>query len=267
MPLTTCFPARLVALAAGCLAVSASSWVGAQPALPSVDALQHEPAVAGELVYRGDTFSQQAAVGAPPLFQYERRIQATSNGMTATHLTRDLAGGLVVVESSTLSHSYAVQRFDVANRQAGFVGSVKVSPDGRHLTFELSQNGKVSHATEEVVHPVVNGQSLFGFIRVNWAALQQGAALPVRMLAIPDKTTYGFVVKSDGVVDGQVSFTLTPSNFIIRMAIAPLRVVFDATTQTLLRYEGRVPPMENVAGKLKALDARVVYTPVMPVFR
>jgi hypothetical protein len=44
-------------------------------------------------------------------------------------------------------------------------------------------------------------------------------------------------------------------------------VVFDANTKAVVRYEGRVPPMENVSGKLKDLDARVVYTPVASSYR
>ena len=56
-------------------------------------------------------------------------------------------------------------------------------------------------------------------------------------------------------------------NFFIRLAIAPLRVVFDANTKTAVRYEGRVPPMENVSGKLKDLDARVEYTSITPAYR
>ena len=51
------------------------------------------------------------------------------------------------------------------------------------------------------------------------------------------------------------------------MAIAPLRVVFDASTKTAVRYEGRVPPMESVSGKLKDLDARVKYTSTSPAYR
>jgi hypothetical protein len=91
--------------------------------------------------------------------------------------------------------------------------------------------------------------------------------MPVRMLVLKDKTTYGFDLKFEKKSNDQVSFTLTPSSFLIRMAVAPLRVVFDANTKLPVRYEGRVPPMENVLGKLKDLDARVEYTMVAPIYR
>jgi hypothetical protein len=44
-------------------------------------------------------------------------------------------------------------------------------------------------------------------------------------------------------------------------------VVFDVSTKTAVQYEGRVPPMESVSGKLKDLDARVEYLPVAATYR
>jgi hypothetical protein len=51
------------------------------------------------------------------------------------------------------------------------------------------------------------------------------------------------------------------------LAIAPLRVEFDSASRNARRYEGRVPPMEAVGGKLKDLDARVDYTMVATSYR
>ena len=52
-----------------------------------------------------------------------------------------------------------------------------------------------------------------------------------------------------------------------RLAVAPLSVSFDTATKHVLRYEGRVPPMQPVAGKLRELDARVDYDLHAPVYR
>jgi hypothetical protein len=160
-----------------------------------------------------------------------------------------------------------MRQFEATNQQAGFAGSVQFSNDGRHLEYALNDNGKVSRASEDVSDPVVSGPSMFGFILKNWEPLKAGASLPVRMLVLREKTTYGFDVKFEKQTNNQASFSITPSSFLIRMAIAPLRVVFDASTKTAVRYEGRVPPMENVSGKLKDLDARVEYTTVSPAYR
>ena len=227
---------------------------------------QASPDSAGALVYRGATFTQRTPAG-DPLYRYERRVLTAPAGLVASHITSDPAGRVIIVESATLSPQYEIRRFETNNQQMGFAGSVQVSNDGRHLEYELNDNGKVSKASEDVSDPVVSGPSMFGFILKNWEPLKAGTSLPVRMLVLKEKTTYGFDIKYEKQANGQASFTITPSSFLIRMAIAPLRVVFDANTKSPVRYEGRVPPMENVAGKLKDLDARVEYTSLAPAYR
>ncbi len=259
-------PMRKLAVAACMLTAAVSHAQVGQAAFAKLEALQASPESAGTLVYRGATFTQRTPAG-DPLYRYERRVLAVTSGLTASHITSDPARRVVIVESATLSTDYEVRRFEVTNQQSGFTGSVQVSKDGRHVEYELNDNGKVSKASEDVSDPVVCGPSMFGFILKNWEPLKSGATLPVRMLVLKEKTTYGFDLKLEKLVNGQATFTITPSSFLIRMAIAPLRVVFDANTKTAVRYEGRVPPLENVSGKLKDLDARVEYTSVSPAYR
>jgi hypothetical protein len=257
---------RTLALAT-CVFGAAASHAQTGPALAKLEALQASPEPAGALVYWGATFPQKTPSAADPLYRYERRVVAAPTEWSASHITRDPAGRVIILESATLTPLYEMRRFEAVNQQVGFSGTVQLSNDGRHLTYELNDNGKVSKATEVVSDPVVSGPSLFGFILKNWKPLQAGASLPVRMLVLKEKTTYGFDIKAEQKTNGQASFTIIPSSFLIRMAIAPMRVVFDVTSKTPVRYEGRVPPMENASGKLKDLDARVEYTQISPAYR
>jgi hypothetical protein len=92
------------------------------------------------------------------------------------------------------------------------------------LEYELNESGKVSKASKDMSAPVVCGPSLFGFIQRHWEALKARATIPVRMVVLQEKTTYGFDLKFGKSTNDQASLTLTPSNFLIRMAIAPLTV-------------------------------------------
>jgi hypothetical protein len=255
-----------VALTACLLTPTASFAQVGQAAFAKLETLQASPEAAGTLVYRGKTFAQRTPTGAP-LFSYERRVLTAPTGLIASHITSDPSGQVVMVESALVSSDYEIQRFEATNQQSRFAGSVQISNGGRHLVYELSDNGKRSTVVEDVSDPVVCGPSLFGFIRKNWDPLMLGKTLPVRMLVLKDKTTYGFDLKFEKLANGHASFSFTPSNFLIRAAIAPLRVVFDASTKTAVQYEGRVPPMESVSGKLKDLDARVEYLPVAATYR
>jgi len=257
---------RSLALA-GCVFGAVASQAQTSATVAKLEALQASPELAGALVYRGATYSLKAPSATEPLYRYERRVVAAPAELTASHITRDPVGRVIIHESATLTPLYEMQRYEAVNQQAGFSGSVQFSNDGQRLAYELNDNGKISKATEEVSAPVVSGPSLFGFILKHWEPLQAGASLPVRMLVLKEKTTYGFDIKAEKQANGQASFTIVPSSFLIRMAIAPMRVVFDVTTRTPVRYEGRVPPMENASGKLRDLDARVDYTPGSPVYR
>jgi hypothetical protein len=259
-------PFSTVVLTACLLAPTAPSAQGGQVAFAKLEALQVSPEAAGTLVYRGKTFSQRTPTGAP-LYSYERRVLTAPTGLIASHITSDPSGQVLMVESALVSTDDEIQRFEAINQQSRFTGSVQISNGGRHLVYELSDNGRRSSAVEDVSDPVVCGPSMFGFIRKNWEPLMGGKTLPVRMLVLKDKTTYGFDLKFEKLANGHASFSFTPSNFFTRMAIAPLRVIFDASTKTAVQYEGRVPPMENVSGKLKDLDARVEYMLVAPTYR
>lgn len=229
-------------------------------------ALDTLPAQAGELIYRGATFAQNAS-GGQPLFRYERRIATTPTGLQAAHLTRDPAQKLVIAESAQFDTRYALQRFTVQNQQLGYSGEVQVSADGRRLKYKLSDNGSLSNAEEKIDAPALTGPSTFGFILAHWSELAAGKTLPVRFVVLKEKTSYGLNIRAEQFANGQATFVLTPSSWVIRRFIAPLRVVFDTNDMTVVRYEGRVPPMQSVAEKWVDLDARVDYTPVAASYR
>ena len=228
--------------------------------------LQQSPASAGELIYQGDTFAQDD-ISAQPLFRYERRVAAIKDGLTASHLTRNPRGQMVVIEVAQMGPDYALQRFETVNQQSDFSGSVEVSADGRHLHYALLEQGQASSADEQVDAPVVTGPSMHGFILQHWDQLKAGEPLPVRFVVLQEMQTYGFDLRFEQENDGQTVFSLTPSSFFIRLAIQPLRVTFDSAARTVVRYEGRVPPKQDVQGELQDLDARVEYTAVTPGYR
>ena len=150
-----------------------------------------------------------------------------------------------------------LRRFEPINKQTGQSGSVQVSNDGHQLDFRLDDNGSLSTSKEAISHPAVGGPQWFGFILENWSILKGGRTLPVRMIVLKDKATYGFDNSHEKDANHQPSFRVTPSRFFTRMAIPSMRVTFNANGKTVLRYEGRVPPMQGSADKLKDLDARV----------
>jgi hypothetical protein len=145
-----------------------------------------------------------------------------------------------------------------------------LSNGGRRLEFRLLDGGKLSTASEDVDAPVVSGPSLHGFILTHWEAIERGPSMPVRMIVLAQKQTYAFDIRrieSTAADAGRTSFSITPSSWIVRLALKPLSVTFDNATRTVVRYEGRVPPMRETQDRLSTLDAQVDYTMQMAAYR
>lgn len=232
-----------------------------------LDRLRRAPESAGVLIYRGTVFAADAAAAGTPLYRYERRVQARGDGWVAAHVTSDPAGEVIIAERATVTADYTLQRFEADNRQLGYSGSVELGDGGRRLEYRLLRGGRASRAVERVDDPVVSGPSLHGFILQRWTALARGEVLPVRMIVLREKTSYGFGIRRLGETGGQTAFSVTPRNWLVRLAIAPLVVRFDSATRHVVRYEGRVPPLQQRRGRLAALDARVDYTMSVPAYR
>jgi hypothetical protein len=253
--------------------VAAAAAASATP-VPALDAdaaqtlerLARYPESAGTLIYRGRVVPQ-AEPGARPLFTYERRVDERTGGLVSSHITTDLNGEVIIAEQARMAPGYTLRRFDAANRQQGYSGSVIVSREGRHLEFTLVRDGKVRSASEDVKHPVVSGPSLHGFVLQHWDRLAAGEKIPVRMIILNRMETYGFDIRRQREAEGRTTFSITPSSPFVRLVVAPLVVTFDSATRNVVRYEGRVPPMKPEGGRLVDLDARVDYTMNVPAYR
>lgn len=238
-----------------------------QPAAAATLArLQQHPESAGERVYRGDVHPL-GKPGSVSLFTYERRVLATADGsVTATHLTRDTHGKLVVVEMARCTEGYVLQHFEAAYGDAGHSGSATLV--GRHsVHYTLHRGGRSFSATEKVDHPLVAGPSLHGYILAQWDALACGLVLAVRMPVLARQRSYGFTLQRVHAIAGRSAFQATPCSLLVRLALAPLRVEFDNATRNVVVYQGRVPPMQLVNGRYQVLDADVAYSQHMAAYR
>ena len=192
-------------------------------------------------------------------------MQAAADGLRSTHVTFDPTGNVVVVQGANHTASYELTRVDLIHGQTGVSGSVEVT--GNQLTFTLVEDGKSSVTTEQVSAPVVSGPTMFGYIVTHWNELMRGESLPIRFVIIERKETIGFKLARVDAPVGRTAIRMTPSNWLMKLAVPSTSFEFDTATRKVLEYTGRVPPMEVVNGALKTLDARVTYEFKAPAFR
>lgn len=222
-----------------------------------LEALQADPTLAGERVYRADVYAPDGPPGAAPLFVYTRHVQTVGPSQSASHLTYLPGGELIIEECVLLSRDGTLQRFDVANRQTGLAGSAVLDAQQRRLL--LDQPGTAMSTIEHVTAPVVAGPNLHAHILRHWNALSGGQRLKVRLVALERMETIGFDLQLIASANDHSTFQITPSQWLYRLAVSPLRVVFDHATRRVTRYEGRVPPKRELADRRVDLDAVVHY--------
>lgn len=263
---TLTIPAVAAGLLSALAACTTSSTVSLDRASARrLKALTREPETEGALIYRGYVHPL-SPLDAAPLFDYERRLDAVEGGMKASHITHGADGEAVVIESAWFTFDCDVRSFEAIHQVAGYSGTVDVSADG-HLEYTLDEGGRISTASEDVADPVVTGPSLHGWMLRHRDLLVAGKPVKVRMIVLARKETFGFELKRVAAPNGLVAFSMTPINVLVRRAVAPLRLEFDADTHNVVRYTGGVPPMIMVDGKRNTLDARVEYALNVPNYR
>lgn len=219
--------------------------------------VESAPESTGEWIYDGAVYSQDTTRSAP-LFRYDRRVRVTGPTLVSTHITRDASGRIVVTQVAEHDSSYRVRSASVTQRQTGVSASVRVAGD--QATFSREEGGHTETRSETLSLPLVVGPTLFGFIGAHWSDLLAGARVPLRFAVLERNQSIGFVLERLPDSSHRVTFRMTPSNWVMRRAIAPTYFHFDAASRHVQAYEGRVPPLEQVGTSLRALDARVRYT-------
>lgn len=210
--------------------------------------------------YWGDVRPRGEVVGTKPVYQYERRVDAS--GLRASHVTRDADGGLAVVQTANWGSDGQLREFVSASAQTGVIGRAHVSEDGVMLV-ELERDGRVRRRREVNKDPVVVGPTLFAFARDRLGALRAGETVPLRFV-VPDRgRSYGFELVAEqgtGTRDdvGATVVVMRAQSRLLRRAIPDMLIVFDDATLKVRRYEGAVPPVDPKR-QSRALEARVDY--------
>ena len=237
----------------------ASSKVVMDPSIQTkLKAMESSPDTMGTLIYEGAVFPLGDR-SPKQVFSYERRVKEEKELVAATHITRDMGKNIIVTQRAMYLQKYQLKEFEYINGQVGYIAKAKI--DGKMLRFTLTDNaGQVTNFEEEVNEPLAVGPTLFGLIVENWEEMSKGNSFFLRFVVAEQKQSYRFEVRKLSDNNGITQFEMKATNWLIGLFIAPFRFDYDSSKRTILTYQGRVPPMLLVDGKLKELDARVSYT-------
>ncbi len=218
----------------------------------------------GSSVYFGNVYPLNESADQPT-FVYERRVDVRAGEMVSSHLTREPDGDLVLAESATHTDHYELSRYELHGNQLGQRGHIEVR--GGQVRYQLIDAQGAHDEVESVDQPVVVGPTLVGYIVEHLPALRSGETLSVRFALLDRMETLGFDLEVEDAPPGMVGVRMTPSSFLVSLAVDPIHYVFEEGTSKLVRLEGRVPPKRRRGAALEDFDARVEYSFVSSSYR
>jgi hypothetical protein len=247
----------LTTLSAVCSCSANSDELHVPPTLPD------SVTTSGESIYFGHVFPL-TEIAETATYVYERRVEREPGLQISTHITRDMAGHVVLAESATESESHALLGYTLHLNQLGQTGAVLLDEYG--IVFRKQEGGEEVSATEErsasqrSVEPVLVGPTLVGYLMRHLPELRSGSTLPVRLAVLDRLETIAFEVQTVEPRDAnETRVAMHPSNPLYALAIDPVYFTFESAHDRLVSLEGRVPPKVWADNHWADFDARVEY--------
>ncbi len=219
----------------------------------------------GDVVYVGRVFPLHGT-SAQPTYVYQRRVEEQQGRLVSTHVTRDLGGAIQLAESASHSSDYVLSEYTLYANQLGQSGGIRVQD--HQATFRITDGNKNERVhVERLTGDVVVGPTLVGYIFRRLDGLTRGEIAKVRLAVLDRMETIGFDLAAVPAPAGQTRIQMTPSSFLIRLAVDPVLFTFETSTRKLVRLEGRVPTKVRAGDRWNDFDARVEYDFVAASYR
>ena len=140
--------------------------------------------------------------------------------------------------------------YEFVHHPSGFAEAIRYT--GRTITLYRREPGssqwqsKAINATD-YDKPVIADAGFDQFIRDHLKQLTNGSSLDVVYLSAPRLDTLGFTLQPQEPSDAQVTINMYPSNFVIRLLVDPIQVIYNKNTGQLMKFQGltNVPRNED----------------------
>lgn len=198
----------------------------------------------------------------PAPFVQTTKIETKGNVMTWESEIADDQKVVVMTESARIVDGRIVSQA-VEQRQIGERYELSVQ-DGkaRFQSFEWKNGVRGQSLDENEVQTgaaFVTGPMMQNYLRQNWETLKKGETVKVDFGVFELAKSVGFQFRREPANENVLRLIMKPANFIVSMLVDPMTVEFDSETQKIKRFTGRTPIRQMKGGKLKAMDAEILY--------
>ncbi len=208
---------------------------------------------------KGYELKPSASAAQPLLFTLDN----TRTGETGTTVFKDSKGRELIEEKMRYDPQGALVEYEIHHRQRALRGKIEVRSDKLIFT-RVDEKGKSSTEQENLPVTWAVGPTLIPLLQKNWATILKGEKLRIRFAVWDRKETVGFDLFKDSVQPGgdgkdHVIVKMKPTSFIIAAIVDPIYFTLPLDGSRLEEMKGRTLPMIERDGKLRDLDAWIVY--------
>lgn len=161
-----------------------------------------------------------------------------------------------------LSGSSVTPSFLQVNERNGERIEVKASGDLLDVMYQEDSQSSPSDKSVPLAAGMVVDAGFDAFIKQYWDALTSGKKLDIDYLVPSELTTFAFrfsqVTCLDGTALNAQCFSLSPTSWLVKLAVDPLIVAYDTTNKRLLRFTGRAN-ICDAQGKYESVDIQYRY--------
>jgi hypothetical protein len=186
------------------------------------------------------------------LYKFERLEKKENNKLTIKGVYTDLKGSTLVTEEATFEDGKTTS-LKVSQLQTKETSSIIVTE--KKIVFTKGEDVE----KEDIQKNFIVGMSTISFLEMHWNSILEGKTVSTRFGVWYRQDTVGFDFYKTSDKDGILEITMNPSSFFIKQLVDPLVFKFDKKTKRIKEVIGRTSPKIEIDGKLKDLDARVVY--------
>lgn len=155
------------------------------------------------------------------------------------------------------SKSFVTPSFSQLNERIG--EAIEVVQEGNELVVQYKEDTSAKQKMKqlELTAGMVVDAGFNGFIQQYWSVLMDGKEMDVDFLVPSKQATFQFRLGRSscvrGTKEGAVCFALSPVSWLVKLAVDPIVVAYDASEKTLLRFTGR-GNIANAEGQYENVD-------------
>lgn len=229
-----------------------------------------ESCFAGALVERKAKIYEIGKTAGSPLFYQTTHFEVDQAGVTIsdTHIV-DAKGVKTIDEKAKFTGSKLIS-LKLESYQTNQVYEIEVKNDRvffREGTLPFRDGDKMRESSEGFWDDFSVGPTLEAFLALHFDELLQGKTVLSRLGVMERRETirFGFkmkVRKKDPIKEGGKNILIIemkPSNSLLALLVDPIEIQIDLLKKRYERYIGRTTLFHEVKGKLKPLDAEILF--------